>query len=104
MRTFFMTFVALVLFLALTGCSYGILYTHTVAPLTLNHRAEPATGTEAKADIKHVQVSWIGVMWGDDALGQVARDHGIKELYYADLEYLSVLTIWQQYTVHLYGR
>jgi len=43
-------------------------------------------------------------MWGDTALGDISREKGLQDLYYADLEYLSVLTIWRQYTVHLYGR
>jgi hypothetical protein len=72
--------------------------------LTLNQHATPAAGIETQGDIKHIQVSWIGVMWGQDGLGEIAREHGIRELRYADLEYLSVLTVWQQYTVHLYGK
>jgi hypothetical protein len=104
MRTVGTIFLSLILVLAVSGCTYGLLYTHTAVPLTLNHWATPAAGTGAAGDIKHIQVSWIGVMWGDDGLGQIARQHGIKDLYYADLEYLSVLTVWRQYTVHLYGK
>jgi hypothetical protein len=95
---------ALALAFAVSGCSAGILYTHTVEPLTLNHHAAPAAGIDTQGDIKHIQVAWLGVMWGTDGLGELAREHGIKELYYADLEYLSVLTVWRQYKVHLYGK
>ncbi len=104
MRAWRMTALALLLALAASGCAYGILYTHTVTPLTLNHQATPVAGTEAKGDIKHIQVGWLGVMWGKDGLGDIARENGMKELYYADLEYLSVLTVWRQYKVHLYGK
>jgi hypothetical protein len=41
---------------------------------------------------------------GQDGLGEIAREHGITELHYADMEYLSVLTVWRQYTVHPYGK
>jgi hypothetical protein len=104
MRAFLGGSLALALALAVSGCAYGLIYTHTVAPLMLNQHATQAASTEAIGDIKHIQVGWLGVMWGQDGLGEIAREHGITELRYADLEYLSVLTVWQQYTVHLYGK
>ncbi len=104
MGTFMRIIVVLALVLIGAGCTTGILYTHTVEPLTLNHQATPATGTESVSDIKHIQFSYLGIMWGDAALGDIAREKGLQELYYADLERLNVLTIWRQYTVHLYGR
>lgn len=95
--------VAAIAFL-LAGCASGILYTHTRAPLMLDYHATPAAGTEAAKEIKHIQFPYAGIAWGDASLGSIARENGLQELYYADLEYLSVLTIWRQYTVHLYGR
>jgi hypothetical protein len=92
------------LVLVFSSCTVGILYQHTMAPLTINHLSTPAEGTEVKNDIKHIQFSYVGVMWGDAALNEIAREKGLQELHYADLELLSVLTIWRQYTVHLYGR
>ena len=90
--------------LALYGCSAGILYTHTTQPLTIHHESAPAGGTEAKGDVKHIQVRWLGVMWDKNGIGEIASRNGLHELYTADLEYLSVLSVWRQYTVHLYGR
>jgi hypothetical protein len=104
MRTIARTAAAAVFLLLLSGCTVGIVYTHTREPLTLNHHATPAAGTEATNDIKHIQFPYVGIAWGDDSLGDIAREKGLHELYYADLEYLSVLTVWRQYTVHLYGR
>jgi hypothetical protein len=102
MRTF--ARIAAVLALVLTGA--GCIYQHTVAPLTLNHKTTPVTGTSRENDIKCISypLSNFGVMWGDAALGDIAREKGLQELYFADLETLSVLTIWRQYTVHLYGK
>jgi hypothetical protein len=104
MGTFARIAAVLALVLVFSGCTVGILYQHTTAPLTVNHLSTPVTETERKSDIKHIQLSYFGVMWGDAALGDIAREKGLQELYFADLEYLSVLTIWRQYTVHLYGR
>ena len=104
MRTLTLATAAIAFTLVLAGCTSGILYTHTVQPLTINQLQTPVTGTEGQSEIKHIQLSYFGVMWGGTALGDIAREKGMQELYYADLEYLSVLTIWRQYTVHLYGR
>ena len=104
MRTFMRIAAVLTIALIGAGCTAGILYQHTVTPLTINHRAEPAAGIEGENDIKHIQLPYVGIMWGDAALGDIAREKGLQELYFADLEYLSVLTIWRQYTVHLYGK
>jgi hypothetical protein len=104
MGTFARIAAVLALFLSGAGCTTGILYQHTVEPLTINHQVTPATGTRGESDIKHIQVPYVGIMWGDTALGDIAREKGLQELYFADLEYLNVLLIWHQYTVHLYGR
>jgi hypothetical protein len=104
MKTLTLVTAALTFTLVLAGCTVGILYTHTVKPLTYNRQPTPATGVEGVNDIKHIQIPYIGIMWGDTSLGDIAKEKGLQELYYADLEYLSVLTIWQQTTVHLYGR
>jgi len=104
MRTFSRMAAVLMLVLFSAGCTAGILYQHTAAPLTIDQKATPAVGTEGVGAIKHIQLSYFGIMWDDAALGDIAREKGLHELYYADVEYLSVLTIWRQYTVHLYGK
>jgi hypothetical protein len=42
--------------------------------------------------------------WGSDAIADAARDQGITEIHYADLEVLSVLGIWSQRWAIVYGR
>lgn len=86
------------------GCASGILYTHTVEPLAYARHPAPVVEAGKQGDIKHIQFQVVGAMWGDDALGDIARKNGMKEIYYADLERLAVLIIWRQYTVHIYGR
>jgi len=51
-----------------------------------------------------IQFGYSGVAGDSNAIGDIARKNGINTLYYADLETLSVLTIWRQYTVHVYGQ
>jgi len=104
MGTFARITALLSLVLSGAGCTAGILYTHTVQPLTINQRSAPAVGIEGSNDIKHIQLPYVGVMWGNTALGDIAREKGLQEIYYADLEQLSVLMIWRQSTVHLYGK
>ena len=108
MRTLTLITTALAFALVLAGCTAGMLYTHTIEPLTINHRAIPATGVEGVGEVKQISLplsySPMGVRWGDISFGNVAKEKGLQEFYYADLEHLSVLTIWQQDTVHLYGR
>ena len=60
--------------------------------------------TEGQSEIRHLKLSYVGVMWGGATLSDIAREKGLQELYYVDLETQSLMTIWRQYTVHLYGR
>lgn len=95
---------ALALTLLLGGCGTGIIYTHTYRPLTLDMNHTPVVATSHEGDIKHIQVWVVGVAWDRAGLGEIAKKHGMEELYYADLETLRVLTVWNRYTVHLYGK
>ena len=90
--------------LLIAGCTTGIIYTHTQQPLTLDMHTTPIVSNSAAGDIKHIQVSFVGVAWDSAAIGDIAKKHGLKEVYFADLETLSVLRIWNQYTVHVYGQ
>jgi hypothetical protein len=90
--------------LLVSGCSVGILYTHTWQPLTEDVLRTPLAQSKKSGDIKHIQLPYVGVAWDSTAFGDIAKKNGITELYFADLETLRVLTIWGQDTVHLYGK
>ncbi len=91
--------------LLLAGCGVGLIYTHTVEPLNPNMHRTPIETTTGQGDVKQITIEGISVAWNDNALGDIARQNGITELYYADREVLSVvLGIWRQETIHLYGR
>jgi hypothetical protein len=104
MNTIRFALIAVSLLLLVSGCGVGIIYTHTVTPLSLDMHPTKVVQTEKTGDIRHIQVGWIGVAWDRAAIGDIAKKNGMNELYFADLETLRVLTIWNQYTVHLYGQ
>jgi hypothetical protein len=95
----------------LSGCIVGLIYTHTVEPLDVNYSGSPVyvepdeTGESA---VSHVNIPLTSVpmdfLWDSNAIGDAMKRSGIEEVYYADLETLKVLTIWNQYTVHVYGK
>lgn len=90
--------------LLLPGCTTGLVFTHTVRPLSTNFDATPVGEREQEGDVKNLRVYNVEVQWDSNAVGDVAREHGFEELYYADLETFSVLGVWTQRTLHLYGR
>ncbi len=104
MKKFSMYLTALVMLLVLSGCGAGALYTHTYQPVTLDMNHTRTSSTAAEGDIKHIQLNIISVAWDSAAIGDVAKKQGLKELYFADLETLKILGIWNQYTIHVYGK
>jgi hypothetical protein len=97
---------ALAATLFLSGCSVGLIYTHTWQPLTLDTHATRITPTSGQGDIKHLVLLYppLSAAWDDASIGDIAKKKGLNELYFADLEYFSILHIWNQYTVHVYGK
>ncbi len=92
--------------LLVSGCSVGLIYTHTWRPLTLDMHDTRVVPTSGEGDIKHLVLFYppLSAAWDDASIGDIARKKGLHELYFADLEYFSILHIWNQYTVHVYGK
>ena len=95
------------------GCVPGRIYTHIHGPLSTNFNRTPVFSGDQKgreSDVKHLSIPLfkidvsVDLMWNSNAIGDIARNQGIEEVYYADLERLSILGIWNQYTVHVYGK
>jgi len=91
--------------LMLSGC----LYTHTREPLTLDMHGTPMTNVEKEGSLKLITFPPFSgdyklLAWGSAAIGDVAKKEGMREVYYADLEIFSVLKIWNEYTIHVYGK
>ncbi len=104
MRAYNLIFAVLLLTLLISGC----VYTHTIRPLTLDMHRTPVSNIEKSGSIK--VIAWPPlfsnnlVAWGSAAIGDVAKEQGMKEIYFADLEIFSILRIWNEYTVHVYGK
>lgn len=87
-----------------SGCTTGRIYTHITEPLDVDFDATPVQPREARGDVKRVRYQFVDVQWDSNAIGDIAREHGFEEVYYADLETLSLFGIWTQRIVHIFGR
>lgn len=112
------TRIAAVLFAAcilLAGCANGVLlnngiFSHTIQPLTFNR--EPTMVRESEKDavgrinqFQYPLSSAISIRLGKNGLGDVAKEHGINTIYYADIEkWSAVFGLWTMDVVHIYGR
>jgi hypothetical protein len=96
---------ALVLCLLATGCLRGMIYTNVTQPLTTHFDETPVVrdGFE-NGDVKQLRYSYAHLLWDDNAIGALAKRAGFAEVYYADLQTVSILGIWTQYRVRVYGR
>ena len=85
------------------GDTPGGIYTHVTVPLDVNLSANPVGAGEANDDSKHITLNFAEVAWESRGIGDVAKEHGIEHVQYADLEIFSILGIWTQRYVHVYG-
>ncbi len=85
-----------------TGCLPGLLYTHVTRPLDVNFDASPVQGDRAASSQKTLEY-YVRVDWGNIGIADIAKQHGFAKIHYADLETLSVLGIYHQRWVHVYG-
>ena len=110
-----------------SGCR-GIVYTRTVTPLStdfdrtpcdwhsgldsrealpwfnLRVTADPEAGKTGSGNVLHVAYDIYDARWDSNAIGDIALRHGMETVYFADLERLSILRLFNSYTVHVYGR
>lgn len=83
-----------------------MIYTRITVPLDVNLNDTPVfTGRResAQGDTRHIRY-YVQVEWESNAIGDIMKKHGLTKVHYADLEILSVLGIWTQRFVHVYGR
>ncbi len=94
----------------LCGCMSGLIYTHTWVPLSTNFNHTPVfqSNESGESDVRHLSIPApyhsLDFLWHTNAIGDIAERDGIGEICYADYESFSVLGIWNQYTVHVYGK
>jgi hypothetical protein len=100
-----------VLIVSLSGCgvvSRGLLYTDTIQPLCKDARgttlgSQRASGSSKKIETPTARVD-IAAEWDSRAIGDIAKQHGIKTVYGCDTRRQSyVLGIWRKDEVIIYG-
>lgn len=85
----------------------GAVYTRVKYPLTSDLDRTPAAEAAGSGKIIRIKepVSGYGIYaeFKSNALGEIARFHGLNTLHYADVERLSILGIWRHDEITLYG-
>lgn len=88
----------------LQGCVNGLVYTHTVRPLTTDMHDTPVVpGPGVRSSMIQVRYSYLDVRAGNNGIGEIARQNGIARVYYADIEVFRVLGVFTQTYVRIYG-
>ena len=86
------------------GCG-GRIFTDQTVPLTTNFHNTPVATGDGEGDVKHFQLRpYLDLQWDQNAIGEIAKKKGMDKVYYADIHTFSILGIWNQYTVHVYGK
>jgi hypothetical protein len=97
-----------------TGCLSGGIYQHTTQPVDVNFNETPSglgdARGEARGDSWKTLVIPLVVVagrlqfdWGDMSVARAIEQTGFETVHYADLETRSILGIWTQRWLHVYG-
>ncbi len=102
--------IPLIFFIGLTcaGCSRGLIYTNVTVPLVTNMDKTPRGTRLVTIDTRGMKepVTGIGInaQWNSRAIGDAAKQFGLRRSYYADMNTFSILGgIWQKQTVRVWG-
>jgi predicted ATP-grasp superfamily ATP-dependent carboligase len=89
--------------LSTSGCApVGVIYSNTTVPLDIDYDQTRLAQLSDTADTRSIQY-YIRVEWGDASIGHIAQEYGFEKIHYADLSTLSVLGVWRQQFVTIYG-
>ena len=85
----------------------GKIFTHVRIPYTIDLHNTPVTDIPSDGKIIRIKepVSGYGFYTelNSNAIGEIAKKHGISKVYFADLEIFSVLGVWRHEKLHIYG-
>ena len=93
----------------LGGCSLltGMVFTHIRVPYTTDLHSTPVTDIHSNGMIIRIEepVSGYGLYteFNSNAIGDIAKKHGLSKVYFADLETFNILGIWKHEKLHIYG-
>ncbi len=85
----------------------GAIYTEIKAPLTVNFHNTPVGAPNKKYSQKYTRYlnifGYVSVAWDEAAIGEIAREGGITEIAYADYQVKSILGIYGEFQINVYG-
>jgi hypothetical protein len=85
----------------------GAVYTRVKFPLTTDLNQTPAAVSTGNGKIVRIKEPFSGygiyAEFNSNAIGEIAKRHGLKAVYYADIERLSILGIWRHDEVIVCG-
>ena len=85
----------------------GQIFTHIRVPYTRDLNNTPVTNIHADGIVFHVSEPLSGldfyVELNSNAIGDIAKRHGLTKVYFADIEIFDVLGIWHHEKLHIYG-
>ena len=87
-----------------TSCvGSGAIYTNVTRPLTTTFEKAQVVEGSAEGNTKQFRYQ-VDFNWDSRAIGDIAKKAGLTEIFYADETVLSVLGVWTQRFVTVYGR
>ena len=85
----------------------GYAFKFVRVPLTINLDNTPVTIFQANGKIIKIEEPFSGqgfyAEFKSNAIGDIAKKHGLKKVYFADLEIFNILGIFKYKKVHIYG-
>ena len=84
----------------------AFIYTHFSAPLKTDYTGGDLGTKKGTTTCRYILVPWpvdTDVAWDEAAMRRAAREGNIAHVKAADYEYMSVLGIYQEFTVYAYG-
>jgi hypothetical protein len=91
------------------GSNYavGYIYTYTKEPYTTDLHKTPTGDHSVSSKIIKIEEPFTGygiyAKLKSNAIADIARKHGMKKVYYADLETMSILGIWEHKKLYIHG-
>jgi hypothetical protein len=97
-----------------TGCLSGGIYQHTTEPFDVNFNETPSGLDETRGAARGeswktlvipllVVAGRIQFDWGDMSVARAIELAGFETVHYADLETRSILGLWTERWLHVYG-
>ena len=85
----------------------GLVFTNIRIPLSEDLVDSPVVVVHSDGKIFQLKEPLSGyglyAQWDSNAIGDLAQKHGLKKVYFADMEIFSILGIWTHRKVYVYG-